>query len=256
MNDSPMQSLAQFQSNTSNIATTSIASSGSSSSIYMSSIISTVSLAFTSGGNNNSQSNPPASSSSTSTSTTNQSSSSLSMLTQMQAAQINELNAIMACVAMFANSMVSKEDDLDSSNDYQSSLSLSIIDSIMVLLEPLMLCSGGVTYTMRYFLNEISLHIPELKLSIHENLLKILSQILTGKPLYQIIQAISVSASHLIRSNNLYSLMSNTGVSSTPFDSQNVNSLFLFCFLFLFKFDYLISFVLNERLKISNKCFR
>lgn len=79
----------------------------------------------------------------------------------------------------------------------------------MVLLEPLMLNSGGITYTMRYFLNEISLHIPELKASIHENLLKILSQILTGRPLSQIIQSISMSASHLIRSNNFYSLMSN-----------------------------------------------
>ncbi len=78
-----------------------------------------------------------------------------------------------------------------------------------------MLCSGSVTYTMRYFLNEISLHIPELKQSIHENLLKILSQILTGKPLYQIIQAISVSASHLIHSNNFYSLMSNSSAPST-----------------------------------------
>jgi len=86
----------------------------------------------------------------------------------------------------------------------------------MVLLEPLMLCSGSVTYTMRYFLNEISLHIPELKQSIHENLLKILSQILTGKPLYQIIQAISVSASHLIRSNNFYSLMSNSPATTAP----------------------------------------
>ena len=225
MNDSPMQSLAQFQSNTSNMAqsanTASITSSGSSSSIYMSSILSTVSLAFTSGGHNTSQSNQPPASTITPNNTSQ--SSSLSMLTQMQAAQINELNAIMACVAMFANSMVSKEDTAgDQSNDYQSSLSSSIIDSIMVLLEPLMLCSGGVTYTMRYFLNEISLHIPELKLSIHENLLKILSQILTGKPLYQIIQAISVSASHLIRSNNLYSLMSNSGVSASPFDFQNV----------------------------------
>ena len=91
-----------------------------------------------------------------------------------------------------------------------SSSSTPIIDSIMVLLEPLMLCSGGVTYTMRSFLNEISQHIPELKLSIHENLLKILSQILTGKPLYQIIQGVSMSASHLIKSNNVYSLMSSS----------------------------------------------
>lgn len=92
----------------------------------------------------------------------------------------------------------------------------------MVLLEPLMLCSGGVTYTMRYFLNEISLHIPELKQSIHENLLKILSQILTGKPLYQIIQAISVSASHLIKSNNFYSLMSNSTVTGSSVNSPSM----------------------------------
>jgi hypothetical protein len=92
------------------------------------------------------------------------------------------------------------------------------LHKIMVLLEPLMLCSGGITFTMRYFLNEISTHIPELKLSIHENLLKILSIILTGKPLYQVIQAISMSASHLIRSNNFYSLMatSNGANMSTP----------------------------------------
>ncbi len=37
---------------------------------------------------------------------TNNASSSLSVLSQLQAAQINELNSIMACVAMFASSMV------------------------------------------------------------------------------------------------------------------------------------------------------
>jgi phosphatidylinositol kinase/protein kinase (PI-3 family) len=150
-------------------------------------------------------------------------------------AQINELNSIMACVAMFANSMVTNHKEIKKD---QSSLAKapassnlsenSIIDSIMVLLEPLMLGSGGVTYTMRYFLNEISLHIPELKASIYENLLKILSQILTGRPLHQIIQSISTSASHLIRSNNFYSLMSHSlqasptlpSLSSLPLQAQ------------------------------------
>ncbi len=80
-------------------------------------------------------------------------------------AQINELNAIMACVAMFANSMVSKTESnilsrMSSSSSAGSANSSenSIIDSIMVLLEPLMLGSGGVTYTMRYFLNVIAFH--------------------------------------------------------------------------------------------------
>jgi hypothetical protein len=75
-------------------------------------------------------------------------------------AQINELNSIMACVAMFANSMVSKTNTSNfsrmsssSSTGSTNSSENSIIDSIMVLLEPLMLGSGGVTYTMRYFLN-------------------------------------------------------------------------------------------------------
>ena len=73
-------------------------------------------------------------------------------------AQTNELNSIMACVAMFANSMVSKGNTINRmssmlSNASVSSSETSIIDSIMVLLEPLMLGSGGVTYTMRYFLN-------------------------------------------------------------------------------------------------------
>jgi hypothetical protein len=156
----------------------------------------------------------------TTTTTTNISSSSnnintISFMTQMQAAQINELNSIMACVAMFASSMVvssqpiiiiqnslnnvnttltpdssisssptgeGESSGIDGTSPHSpgpsmiihqnkmksttttsvksptqsSSSSAIIIDSIMVLLEPLMLCSGGITFTMRYFLNEIS----------------------------------------------------------------------------------------------------
>lgn len=114
-------------------------------------------------------------------------------------AQVNELNSIMAFIVMFASSIGSNADKPQ------------VTESILGLLEPLMVCSGGVTYTMRYFLNEISQHIPELKLPIHENLLMILAHILTGRQLSQIIQAVSHSASHLIQSNNLYSLMSNVG---------------------------------------------
>ena len=139
----------------------------------------------------------------------------ISFMTQMQAAQINELNSIMACVAMFASSMVvssqpiiiipnslknmnttltpdssvsssptgegESSSGIDGTSPHSpgpsmiihqnkiksttttvksptqsSSSSAIIIDSIMVLLEPLMLCSGGITFTMRYFLNEIS----------------------------------------------------------------------------------------------------
>ncbi len=139
----------------------------------------------------------------------------ISFMTQMQAAQINELNSIMACVAMFASSMVvssqpiiiiqnslnnvnttltpdssisssptgeGESSGIDGTSPHSpgpsmiihqnkmksttttsvksptqsSSSSAIIIDSIMVLLEPLMLCSGGITFTMRYFLNEIS----------------------------------------------------------------------------------------------------
>ena len=64
-----------------------------------------------------------------------------------------------------------------------------------------MLCSGGITFTMRYFLNEITLHIPEVKLIIHENLLKILSQILTGLSHNQLIQTVSLSANQLTQTN-------------------------------------------------------
>lgn len=76
----------------------------------------------------------------------------------------DELNAILACISAFSKSLPSQ----------------LIIDSIMHLLEPLMLVSVGVTYTMRVCLNDISQSIPQLKPSIHENLLKIMSQILTG----------------------------------------------------------------------------
>jgi hypothetical protein len=127
-------------------------------------------------------------------------------------AQVNELNSIMAFIVMFARSIGSNADKEN------------ITESIMGLLEPLMVCSGGVTYTMRYFLNEISVHIPELKLPIHENLLKILAHILTGRQLSQIIQAVSQSASHLIQANNLYSLMSNIGQTNTTTNNNNSNN--------------------------------
>ena len=90
----------------------------------------------------------------------------------------DDLNSILACVSMFAKSMP-----------------IEMADSILELLEPLMLTSGGVTHTMRYCLDEISRWIPQLRPAIHENLLKIISQILTGKPLCQIIQTVSTSLS-------------------------------------------------------------
>ncbi|CAF0752879.1 unnamed protein product [Brachionus calyciflorus] len=121
-------------------------------------------------------------------------------------AQINELNSIMACIAMFANNCMLHKQSIEN-DKLKQDFWLNVIESIKALLEPLMLCSGGVTYTMRYFLNEISAHISELKASIHENLLKILAQILTGRQLAQIIQSISISANHLSQTNNLYSLI-------------------------------------------------
>lgn len=121
-------------------------------------------------------------------------------------AQINELNSVMACIAMFANNCMLHKRTVENEDEKEKFWS-SVIECIMVLLEPLMMCSGGVTYTMRYFLNEISNHIPELKASIHENLLKILSLILTGRQLSQIIQSISTSANHLSQSNNLYAMI-------------------------------------------------
>jgi hypothetical protein len=93
----------------------------------------------------------------------------------------------------------------------------------MILLEPLMLSSSGVTYTMRYFLNEISLHIPELKASIHENLLKIVAQILSGRHLSQIIQGVSTSASHLIKSNNFYHPISSSNTTSSSTTANRIN---------------------------------
>lgn len=128
-------------------------------------------------------------------------------------AQVNELNSIMAFIVMFASSIASNVEKAQ------------ITESIMGLLEPLMVCSGGVTFTMRYFLNEISHHIPELKLPIHENLLKILAHILTGRQLSQIIQAVSHSASHLIQSNNLYSLMSNMGQMNSNNNNSSLNGI-------------------------------
>jgi hypothetical protein len=139
---------------------------------------------------------------------------------------INELNSIMACIAMFAKSMVKDESETSSmtlaslSSTVSSSSSSDFSNLVMELLEPLMICSGGVTYTMRYCLNEICEHIPQLKTSIHENLLKILSQILTGRPLFHIIKVIASSASHLIRSNNYYSFITNGMISSRLMNSS------------------------------------
>ena len=112
---------------------------------------------------------------------------------------------------MFASSMVFGSNSSSDSPYQAPDAPTTISDSIMVLLEPLMLCSG-VSYTMRYFLNEIAKNIPELKFTIHENLLKILSQILTGKPMHVILAAISAAAQNLIRSNNFYSLISTTSI--------------------------------------------
>ncbi|RNA43682.1 serine threonine- kinase mTOR isoform X2, partial [Brachionus plicatilis] len=122
-------------------------------------------------------------------------------------AQINELNAVMACIAMYAYNCMLHMRTLPSCDTKQDFWS-KIIDLIMNLLEPLMLCSGGITYTMRYFLNQIASHIPELKASIHENLLKILSQILTGRQLSHILKTIPISATHLSQANSLYTLVS------------------------------------------------
>ena len=122
-------------------------------------------------------------------------------------AQINELNSVMCCIAMYAYNCLLHMKTLQSENVKQDFWS-KIIDIIMNLLEPLMLCSGGITYTMRYFLNEIATHIPELKASIHENLLKILSQILTGRQLSHILKTIPISATHLSQANNLNTLVS------------------------------------------------
>jgi hypothetical protein len=106
------------------------------------------------------------------------------------AEQINELNSIMASIAMLSNSI----------NSEQKS-KLNLVESIMSLLEPLMLCSGGITFTMRYFLNEITQYIPELKLVIHESLLKILSMKLTGLSLNQLIQTAPTSAKLLTQNH-------------------------------------------------------
>jgi hypothetical protein len=100
------------------------------------------------------------------TSTSSSSISNINLTQKLSNMFINdELNAILACISAFTKSLPNQ----------------LIIDSIMHLLEPLMLISIGVTYTMRVCLNEITQSIPQLKQSIHENLLKIISQILTGK---------------------------------------------------------------------------
>lgn len=98
--------------------------------------------------------------------------------------QINEINSIMACVAMLSYSTKPE------------------IQSIISLIKALMHCSGGITFTMRYFLNEITQHMYQLKdLVIHENLLEILSQILTGLSHDRLIQTISRSADLLTQSS-------------------------------------------------------
>nr|AWV66626.1 serine/threonine-protein kinase mTOR [Brachionus rotundiformis] len=139
-------------------------------------------------------------------------------------AQINELNSVMACIAMYAYNCMLHMRTLENKSLKQDFWS-KIIDLIMNLLEPLMLCSGGITYTMRYFLNEIATHIPELKASIHENLLKILSQILTGRQLSHILKTIPISATHLSQSNNLYALVtpSQIQINGSVIPNRNLN---------------------------------
>ena len=83
-----------------------------------------------------------------------------------------ELNSILACISMFAKSMP-----------------FEMIDYILEILEPLMITSGGVTHTMRCFLTEILQHVPQLRRAIHENLLKIISQILIKKPFCQVVSS-------------------------------------------------------------------
>jgi hypothetical protein len=97
--------------------------------------------------------------------------------------QINELNSIMASIAMLSNSISSEQKS-----------KLNLVESIMSLLEPLMLCSGGITFTMRYFLNEITRYIPEVKHVIHDNLLVILALKLTGLSHSQLIQVAPAAA--------------------------------------------------------------
>ena len=113
MSDSSMQqSLAQLKSSSGKDATngrvanptSAMTPSSSSLSIYMSSLLSTVSMALTGG----SSQMPPQPVISSLPVGNNTSANTLSILTQMKAAQINELNAIMACLAMFASSMVIK----------------------------------------------------------------------------------------------------------------------------------------------------
>jgi hypothetical protein len=107
------------------------------------------------------------------------------------AEQINELNSIMASIAMLSNSITSEQKS-----------KLNLVESIVSLLEPLMLCSGGITFTMRYFLNEITQYIPELKFVIHESLLKILAMKLTGLSQNQLIQT-APAAERLLTQNSI-----------------------------------------------------
>ncbi len=126
MNDSSMQqSLAQLKTSSStgggvgsgsharnpslaSLTQSSISPSVSSSSIYINSLLSSVSMAFTGGSNNFPTTQSTAAVSSTLTAQNNSPANSLLMQTQMKTAQVNELNSIMACVAMFASSMVNR----------------------------------------------------------------------------------------------------------------------------------------------------
>jgi len=64
-------------------------------------------MAFTGGSSNLTSAQSSSSISSAQTAHASSPANSLLMLTQMKSAQVNELNSIMACVAMFAGSMVS-----------------------------------------------------------------------------------------------------------------------------------------------------
>jgi hypothetical protein len=73
---------------------------------------------------------------------------------------------------------------------------------------------------MRCCLDEISVQIPQLKSAIYENLLKLISQILTGRPLCQIIQNVSFSASQLVQETNFLTFVPQFKLPIAQFASQ------------------------------------